>query len=810
MPKTLIIVESPTKAKTIGQYLGRDYTVKASMGHVRDLPKSELGVNTQTFEPKYVSSGRPQVLKDLRSAAAAADQVLLATDPDREGEAIAWHIAELLKLKQPQRLEFHEITRPAIQHALETPQPLNQALFDAQQARRLLDRLVGYGLSPLLWRKVQSGISAGRVQSVAVRLICEREREITSFQPVEYWSIDVDLRKLVPPTDPFRARLVQVDGKKPELGNAEQSQTIVDGLQQAAFAVKDVVTKPVRRNPPPPFTTSTLQQAAAHRLGMSAKRTMVMAQQLYEGIDLGLEGQVGLITYMRTDSVNLAESAITAARRYIQAAFSPQHLPEKPVRYRTRTKGAQEAHEAIRPTDPERTPDSVRGRLDHDQFRLYQLIWQRMVASQMTPAVYNRTTADIGATVGGVERYGLRATATQLSMPGYLALYGINADEQAEEPREDGTEGQNPALPPLTAREALALVTVLPEQHFTEPPPRYNEASLVRTLEQLGIGRPSTYAQILSTVQDRGYVEKQGKTLQPTPLGFATNDFLVEHFGNVVDTGFTAGLEEQLDDVAAGDRPWRQLLAEFYGPFSTSLTDKQNVPHVKIEKPPAVEVGENCPDCGKPLVERRSRFGTFVGCSGYPECRYIKRAGGEAAGPPPEPTGVACPRCSKGQLIKRTAGKGRNKGNAFYGCSNYPRCRFITSDLNDLSDDKAPAKGKAEAAEPVAKAKPVRTRKTVASATADTEAAEPIGATAKGGRSRKAAAPRATEDADGNPAPVKAPRPRRQPATLAADGTVSGGTASGSRRAAPRGRAARPAGVASDAVWAAAIAGEER
>jgi DNA topoisomerase-1 len=766
MPKTLIIVESPTKAKTIGQYLGRDYTVKASMGHVRDLPKSELGVNTETFEPKYVSSGRPAVLKDLRAAAASADHVLLATDPDREGEAIAWHIADLLKLKQPQRLEFHEITRPAIQHALETPQPLNQALFDAQQARRLLDRLVGYGLSPLLWRKVQSGISAGRVQSVAVRLICEREREVTSFQPVEYWSIDTDLRKLVAPTDPFRARLVQVGGKKPELGNAEQSQAIVEGLRQSTFAVKEVVTKPVRRNPPPPFTTSTLQQAAAHRLGMSAKRTMTVAQQLYEGIDLGLEGQVGLITYMRTDSVNLAESAIAAARRYIQAAFSPQHLPDKPVRYRTKSKGAQEAHEAIRPTDPERAPESVRGHLDGDQFRLYQLIWQRMVASQMTAAVYNRTTAEISGSRDGVERYGLRATATQLSMPGYLALYGINADEQAEEPREEGTEGQNAALPPLAARESLDLVQLYPEQHFTEPLPRYNEASLVRTLEQLGIGRPSTYAQILGTIQDRGYVEKQGKTLLPTSLGFATNDFLVEHFGNVVDTGFTAGLEEQLDDVAAGDRPWRQLLAAFYGPFSTNLAEKQNVPHVKIEKPPVVEVGENCPDCGKPLVERRSRFGTFVGCSGYPECRFIKRAGGEAAGPPPEPTGVACPRCAKGALLKRVASKGRNKGNTFYGCSNYPRCRFITNDLTNPEDSKAPPKVKKEAVEPVAKAAPVR-RTT----------------------------PRARKTVEATTAPV-------------ADGTVSGGRVSRvTRGTSSRTRSTRSG--ASEAVWAAAIAAEE-
>ena len=685
MPKTLIIVESPTKAKTIAQYLGRDYTIKASMGHVRDLPKSELGVDTTTFEPKYVTSGRAPVLKELRSAAGSADDVLLATDPDREGEAIAWHIASLLKLRNPKRLEFHEITRPAIQQALAHPQSLNQALVDAQQARRVLDRLVGYGLSPLLWRKVQSGISAGRVQSVAVRLICEREREITAFVPVEYWSIDADLSKLVAPRDPFRARLVQIQGKKPELASQEQVTAIVDDLRRCAYRVKEIATKPVRRSPPPPFTTSTLQQAAAHRLGMSAKRTMAVAQQLYEGVALGGEGQVGLITYMRTDSVNLATSAVEAARRYIAAHFSPAHLPDKPVYYRTKAKGAQEAHEAIRPTEPERDPEQVRRFLDNDQFRLYQLIWQRMLGSQMAPAVYSRTTAEIAAARDSADRYGLRATATQLTHPGYLAVYGINADEQAEEPREDGTEGANNALPPLTAGEGLALLELLPEQHFTEPPPRYNEASLVRMLEQLGIGRPSTYAQILSTIQERAYVDKQGKTLIPTPLGFATNDFLVEHFGEVVDTAFTANMEERLDDVAAGERAWRQILAEFYGPFSHELEAKQRVPHVKIEKPPAVETGEHCPECGKPLVERRSRFGTFVGCSGYPACRYIKREGAAAA--PPEPTGVSCPRCGKGELVKRVASRGRNKGSAFYGCSTYPKCRFATNDLANAKDE---------------------------------------------------------------------------------------------------------------------------
>ncbi len=684
MTKTLIIVESPTKARTIGQYLGRDYVVKASMGHVRDLPKSELGVNTDTFEPVYIDSGKMAVVRDLKTAAKQADDILLATDPDREGEAIAWHIANLLKIREPRRLEFHEITRPAIQQALSHPQALNQDLVDAQQARRVLDRLVGYGLSPLLWRKVQAGISAGRVQSVAVRLICDREREIQAFVPEESWSIDAELRKLTAPLTAFRARLIQVAGNKASIKTEDSVKALTAELEKCAYRVKSVVTKPVRRNPPPPFTTSTLQQAAAHRLGMSAKRTMAIAQQLYEGVALPGEGQVGLITYMRTDSVNLADSAVEAARRYIHANFSPAHLPKSPNRYRTKAKNAQEAHEAIRPTNPELAPQQLRAQLDHDQFRLYELIWQRMIASQMAPAVYSRTTVDIDAGVAPqVDAYLFRATASRLVEPGYLAVYGINVDEQAEEPTEEGVEGQNTSLPPLSAQEVLELLGLAPEQHFSVPPPRFNEASLVRTLEQLGIGRPSTYAQILSTVQERGYVERQNKLLVPTALGFASNDFLVEHFGNIVDPGFTAELEEELDEIAGGSRPWRTMLKDFYGPFASDLTTKQSVPHVKVQRAPAQETGEVCPLCGKPLVERTGRFGAFVGCSGYPTCKYIKR---DESTPPAEPTGVACPRCGQGELLKRIASRGRNKGSAFYGCSRYPKCRFAANSLEAAAE----------------------------------------------------------------------------------------------------------------------------
>ncbi len=683
--KTLIIVESPTKAKTISTFLGDDYTVKASMGHVRDLPKNQLGIDLSTFEPHYVTTGRANVLKDLRSAAQGAERILLATDPDREGEAIAWHIAHLLHIRQPQRLEFHEVTRKAIQEALAHPQLLNQSLVEAQQARRVLDRLVGYTLSPLLWRKVQRGISAGRVQSVALRLVCEREREIQNFEPQEYWTLNVWLSQFTH-NDPFLATVAEVDGKKPDLRTADDAQTLVTHLQQSTFTVQDITKRPIQRRPAPPFTTSTLQQAASNRLGLSAKRTMAIAQELYEGIALGAEGQQGLITYMRTDSVSIAESAIAAVRSYIQGHFAPAYLPPRPNHYETKTRGAQEAHEAIRPTDPTRMPETIREYLTQEQFRLYELIWQRFIACQMAPAEYLRTSVDIIAATDHWQAR-LRASTQQLVFPGYLTVYGINAEEQRQDSTSEAEDSRNSRLPELTPKEKLQLIDIKPDQHFTEPPSRYNEASLVRKLEEEGIGRPSTYAQIISTIQERGYVERQGRALIPTPLGFATNDFLVEHFDSVVDLQFTAKLEEQLDDIAARERKWRDILRDFYGPFSANVEAKQNVPHVRIERPPAVEIGESCPQCGRPLVERKSRFGTFIGCSGYPECKFIKKSE-QQRGAPAEPTSVVCPRCGTGHLVKRTATRGRNQGNTFYGCSNYPKCRFITNSLEGLSADK--------------------------------------------------------------------------------------------------------------------------
>lgn len=700
MAKHLVIVESPTKAKTIGRYLNGSYAVVASMGHVRDLPKQELGVDLETFEPTYVPAGKANALTSMKAAAKDAEDILLATDPDREGEAIAWHILQVLKPRVPvRRLEFHEITKGAIESALAHPRQLNQKLVNAQQARRVLDRLVGYELSPLLWKKVKRGISAGRVQSVAVRLICEREREIRDFVQQEYWEIAAELRKLVAPRDPFVAQLVQIDGKKPELRSEAEANEVVAALKASAFAVRDVDQRQVRKNPQPPFTTSTLQQAAANRLGLSAKRTMMIAQQLYEGVELGGAGQVGLITYMRTDSVNLAESAIASARDYVKAHYAPEYLPDSPRRFKTKTKGAQEAHEAIRPTEPGRDPESVRPYLDRDQFRLYQLIWQRMIASQMSPAVSNRTTVNIDgrqiATGAPKTAYLLRAVATQLVFNGFLAIYGINTDEQAEERRDESEGAENTALPPLSEREALELLGVTPSQHFTEPPPRYNEASLVRTLEQLGIGRPSTYATILSTIQDRGYVEKNGKAFVPTPLGFATNDLLVEHFSDVVDTGFTAQMEDKLDDVAEGQQEWRQLLREFHDPFARRLQEKQDIPRAVIQREPPQPTGETCPECGREMVRRTGRFGPFEACSGYPDCKYVKRQ--EKA--PAEKTGVPCPVCGKGELVKRVASRGRSKGSVFYGCSNYPACRVVVQELPQPGQPAVPV---------VAQARPAR------------------------------------------------------------------------------------------------------
>jgi len=675
---TLIVVESPTKAKTITRFLGAGYTVVASMGHVRDLPKSELGYDEQTYEPTYVNStGRTDAVKILKKAAAGAGEVIIATDPDREGEAIGWHVAQVLGLRgQVKRLEFHEITKSAIQDALAHPRTLNMDLINAQQARRVLDRVVGYKLSPLLWRKVQRGLSAGRVQSVAVRIICEREREIEAFTPQEYWTVDATFTPTTaaPDARSFMARLHQVAGKKPQITSREEADRIKALLESQAFGVKDLRTNRVKRSAPPPFTTSTLQQAASQALGWPAARTMQVAQQLYEGISVGGEGQVGLITYMRTDSVNIAETALSAAREMIAAQFGPEFVPPTPMRYKSKAKGAQEAHEAVRPTEPARIPEAIASSLSSEQLALYRLIWRRFVACQMKPAESDRTTVDVEGTAAGAQASLLRATSSTLVFAGFLAVYGATPDDaesesekdrdraRAEHEEREGAGAENRGLPPLRKGEGLRLLGVKPDQHFTEPPPRYNEGSLIKFLEAEGIGRPSTYASIISTIQDRGYVVKEGKAFRPTPIGHTVNDLLTAHFSSIVDTGFTAGLEEQLDDIAEGKMEWRHMLAGFADPFLRQLAEKMTT----LDRV-SVGTGETCPQCGKELIERSGRYGKFVACSGYPECDYVKRE------PKAQPTVTdeTCPDCGK-PLVERQGRYG-----PFLSCTGYPTCKYI-------------------------------------------------------------------------------------------------------------------------------------
>ena len=675
MPK-LIVVESPTKAKTIGRFLGPQYHVVASAGHIRDLPKSPIGYDEATFDPRYeVIATKKNAIKILKDAARGADEVMIATDPDREGEAIGWHVATVLGLKGAiKRLEFHEITQKAVDAALAHPRGLDMNLVNSYQARRLLDRIVGYKLSPVVWKKVQPGTSAGRVQSVATRVICDREREIQNFVPREYWSIAGLFTPSNAGREPsFTAMLTQWEGKKAEIGDAAAAEAIVVGLRPLGYLVKSVETRRVKKSAPPPFTTSTLQQAASNRHSFAAKRTMKLAQELYEGITIGGEGQVGLITYMRTDSVNLSNDAVAEARAHIGHAFGKDYVPAKPIFYKTRAKGAQEAHEAIRPTSVAHTPEAMKRHLNRDQLALYTLIWQRFVACQMTAAEYDRTTVDIAGREAGRERAIFRATASPLAFPGYLAAYGISAATDEEEARgENGDEGaENKSLPPLAKEQGLRLLDLTPEQHFTKPPARFNEASLVKFLEEQGIGRPSTYAAIISTIQDRGYVEKQGKALLPTPLGFATTDLLVEHFPDIVDTGFTAGMESELEEVADAEKDWKSMLRAFATPFEERVEQKlREAGRVKVEKAPPEPTGEACPDCGKPLVQRVGRFGPFISCSDYPNCKYIKREAKE----PPKVTDIPCPVCGK-PLVERVARKGRGAGKPFLGCSGYPKCR---------------------------------------------------------------------------------------------------------------------------------------
>jgi len=662
MRKKLVIVESPAKAKTLGRILGRSYSLKASMGHVRDLPKSRLGVDVKrSFTPKYVvPKAKSKVVKELKEAAKTATTIYLATDPDREGEAIAWHLVEITRTDQTPycRVVFHEITDEAIARAFKHPRSIDMQLVNAQQARRIMDRLVGYKLSPLLWQKVRRGLSAGRVQSVALRIIVDREREIEQFTPEEYWTIEAELIKKAAEAASFRATLVGlIDGTKLDIHTQEEASRLCDELGQAEYSVIKVKTKKVTRQPAPPFITSTLQQEAWRKLRFTAKQTMAIAQQLYEGLNIGDEGRVGLITYMRTDSTRVAHSAVVEAREFISEKYGSQFIPPH-ARSFAAVKGAQEAHEAIRPTKIWREPPLIKTYLTATQFKLYQLIWKRMVASQMSPALFDNTTVDIQARCPEPKtKYLFRTSTSITTFPGFMILY-IEGKDEAEE------EKKSSPLPQLEKGDELELLGLFPEQRFTQPPPRFTEATLVKTLEQWGIGRPSTYAPILSTIQERGYVTKTNGSLQPTELGFVVNDLLTKHFPDIVDIKFTANMEEELDEIANQSRDWVGVVQDFYTPFEKSLQDaSQLMARVKL----APELTEElCPNCGKPLAIKTGRYGKFLACSGYPECKYTK--------PYQIKIGVKCPQCGS-ELVERLSKKKR----IFYGCSNYPDCKFATN-----------------------------------------------------------------------------------------------------------------------------------
>ena len=659
--KKLVIVESPAKARTVGNFLGKDYVVKASIGHVRDLKKSTLSVDVENhFEPSYrVPNEKRSLVKELKALAASADRVYLATDPDREGEAIAWHLMESTDLSagEIERVVFHEITKPAIADAFAHPREIDMRLVDAQQARRILDRLVGYNLSPLLWNKVQRRLSAGRVQSVAVRLIVDREREIENFVPTEYWSITAELQPQESKKKTFFSKLIKVDGADPALANETDVDVHLAEMRKAVFTVGAVKRGIRRRRPSPPFTTSTLQQEASKRLGFTTKRTMALAQQLYEGVDIPGEGSVGLITYMRTDSTNIAAQAQAEARELIRQRFGDEYVPEKAPEYRTRAQRAQEAHEAIRPTSAKRHPDQLKEILQRDQFKLYQLIWQRFVSSQMEDAVYDTLSIDVLAKAG--HEYLFRSSGSKLKFQGFLAVYEESIDEDAR--KEELDEKQ--FIEGLEQGAALILIQLLPEQHFTQPPARYTEATLVKALEDNGIGRPSTYASILSTIQARGYVVREAKRLYPTETGTLITDLLVGAFPAVLNVGFTSEMEDELDSIADGGEGWRTVVGNFYREFEPALEAAlRELPKTKLEPE---KVGRTCPECGKDLVIRNGRYGKFISCSGFPTCRFTEQI--------LQKINVACPKCGKDLIVRHS----RN-GRTFYGCSGYPDCDFTS------------------------------------------------------------------------------------------------------------------------------------
>jgi DNA topoisomerase-1 len=667
MSKSLVIVESPAKARTINKYLGLNYLVKASMGHVLDLPKKDLGVDlAHGFKPTYITiPGRKAIIAELKSAAAKSDAIYLAADPDREGEAICAHLRELLNGKKRKffRVLFNEITGDAIREAFKVPGEIDSKLVDAQQARRILDRLVGYQVSPLLWDRVKRGISAGRVQTVALRLIVEREREIQAFQKKEYWTISARVEGKNPP--PFEARLVKFRGKELEIPDQATAGRIVTAIKAAHLVVESVTTKEKRKYPVPPFITSKMQQEAVRKLNFTAKKTMTLAQRLYEGLEIGDEGLVGLITYMRTDSTRVAEGALSAVRGYILTTFGKDYLPPAPIHYKSK-KGAQDAHEAIRPTDATRNPDSIKKYLSSDEFRLYKLIWQRFVASQMTPAVFDQTTIDISAS-----DYLLRATGSVEKFNGFRAVYEEGKDEKAE--MEDDEELKL-RLPKVEQGERLKLRKILPEQHFTEPPPRFNEATLVKTLEEKGIGRPSTYATILSIIQNREYVEKLQGRFYPTELGMVVSDLLVKNFSDIFEVAYTARMEEELDEVEEGKLTWTEALSEFYTKFKKDLrVAEREMADIKGEGIPT-EV--KCEKCGKPMVIRLGRNGQFLSCTGYPDCDGTSDLPPElaakysSAGPPaPEVPEQTCEKCGKPMAVKR------GRFGFFLACTGYPECR---------------------------------------------------------------------------------------------------------------------------------------
>jgi DNA topoisomerase-1 len=657
MTNKLVIVESPAKVKTLGKILGKGYSFKASLGHVRDLPRGQMGIDIEkNFLPKYViPKAKTKLVNELKKAAENSSTIYLATDPDREGEAIAWHLAEVAGAdnKTLHRVVFREITSDAVREAFKNPRDIDIQLVNAQQARRILDRLVGYNISPLLWKKVRKRLSAGRVQSVAVKIIVDREREIQAFVPVEYWTIEVELAK-PKESETFRANLIGYsNGQRLEIHHEKEAVATKKALEQAAYTVLKTNTKKATRQPAPPFTTSTLQQEAWRKLRFSAKQTMAVAQQLYEGLPLGDEGNVGLITYMRTDSTHVASAAVTETVAYIRQKYGPRFLPPRTRVFRGRARGAQEAHEAIRPTRISREPAKVKKYLNTSQFRLYDLIWKRMVASQMAAALFNNTTVDIKAE--NHTDYLLRTAASVNTFAGFMTLYSEGKDEAEEK--------VSASLPALKKDDPLELKDIFPEQRFTQPPPRYTEATLVKTLEQNGIGRPSTYAPTISTIQEREYVIKTGGSFQATELGIAVNDLLTQHFPDIVNIKFTASMENKLDGIANRELDWPDVIQDFYTPFDKDLKKAADTAEkVRLEDE---KTGENCPECGQPLVFKTGRFGKFVACSGYPECKYTQSYQVK--------TGAKCPKCSR-EIVQRRS----KKKKIFYGCSGYPDCDFTT------------------------------------------------------------------------------------------------------------------------------------